>query len=546
MLRAISRFSVSILIAVVFCFPAGALADSGKRLVTINGSEYTNDDFKNWWRHWNDKNDQGFPTSPDDFIDFQLMVQQGSEMGYDNQPSYLRKVAVFLQVRAMMALKYEEIDSKAAVTDADLIKYFNDNYSPVWFIQILAFDSEAKARQAYEVMVPFQEQLAGQLVFADLSGGSTEDKAATYDEVKVSAADFHKNKIGSWLPVVRKLKAGEVCEPFLNKENNKYILLRMVEIKPADDGVFELNRRKMTEVLNKEKRNQLSNDFIESLKKKYMVQINQDLLDTIKFDVDYPQEFLEKIVVSMDGFQATVYDIIYNVIKEKKIRKDIPEEQLRSMVLNTIISQTLINKESLARGYEKRPPLLWTYEFYKQNRLRAEVEAGLMTGIVLSDQELKDYYDLNIADFTVQEKVTFSLLIGDEDILKKIWVGTLSGGDFSELAQKYSLNADIQTKEVVFLSPELAAELKKLDKGSVSLPFVLDGNYGLVKLMERSPGQVASLEQVKGRVGEQLKKKKFEAIKLDYVNKLKSRSEIDIDKGVWNGLEREFANAKKN
>jgi len=41
-------------------------------------------------------------------------------------------------------------------------------------------------------------------------------------------------------------------------------------------------------------------------------------------------------------------------------------------------------------------------------------------------------------------------------------------------------------------------------------------------------------------------KEKFEAIKLDYINKLKSRSEIDIDKGVWHGLEREFADAKKN
>jgi hypothetical protein len=525
-------------------FPVLSFANSGKRLLTINGIEYTNDDFKNWWRHWNDKNSLKFPPTPDDFIDFQLMVQQGIEMGYDAQPNYLHKLDVFLQVRAMMALKYDEIDSKAAVSEAELKKYFNENYSPVWFLQILAFDSEAKAQKAYEVMLPFAGQPAGQLVFADLLGGSVEEKADTYDEAKVSVDDFHKNKRDAWLAVVRKLKAGEISKPFLNDDNNKYILVRVINIQPAEEGAFEERRRKMTEYLNKEKRNQLTFKFIENLKKKYNVQINQELLNTIKFDVEYPQEFLDQVVVNIGDFNASVFSIIYNVNKEKKIRKDLSYEQLKDIVLNSIISQTLINKESLSRGYEKHPPLLWTYEFYKQNRLKAEVEAGLMGGLSITEQEIKNFYDLKIADFTIQEKVSFSLLRGDEDVLKKIWVGTLSGGDFTELALKYSLDANIQNQEVVSLSPEIVAELKKLDKGNVSLPFVLGEKYGLLKLFERLPGQTIPLEQVKGQVSEQLKKTKFEVIKVDYLNKLKSRSKIDINQGVWNGLEREFGNGK--
>jgi parvulin-like peptidyl-prolyl isomerase len=546
MYRAISRIVVSILVALAVSFPAGCFAGSGKRLMTINGLEYTNDDFKHWWMHWNDKNALKFPATPEDFIAFQIMVQQGIEMGYDTQPNYLHKLDVFLQVRTMMALKYEEVDSKAVVTEADLKKYFDENYSTVWVLQALAFDSESKAQKAYEVMLPLKGQASGQLIFADLLGGSAEEKADTYDEVKPSVADFHKNKKDAWLSIVRKLEPGEVSKPFLNADSNKYVLLRLVKIQSAEAGVFEEKRQKMTEILNKEKRNQLTSILIENLKKKYKVEVDRELLNSIKLDVEYPNEFLERKLIKMSDFNVTVKIFIYNTIKEKTLRKGVSDELLKELVLNSIISQTLINKESLARGYEKRPPMLWTYEFYKQSRLKAEVEAGLLHDIVVTDQDIKNYYDLNIAAFTVQGKVTFSLLKADEDVLKKIWIGTLSGGDFTELAKRYSLDANIQSQDLVSLSPEILAELKKLDKGSVSLPFVFDGNFGMLKLYERLPGQVSSLEQVKGQISEQLKKEKFEVIKAEYLNKLKSRSKIDINEGVWNDLERELGNGKKD
>lgn len=546
MRRAISKVILSILVAASFCVPAVVLASSGKRLVTINEVEYTNEDFKNWWRHWNTKNEMKFPASPDDFINFQLMVQQGLEMGYDTQPGFLRKLDVFLQVRALMSLKYEEVDSKAAVTDEDLKKYFDENYGTVWVLQILAFDSEDKAQKAYDLMLPLQWQTPGRLVFADMAGGDSEDKADTYDEVSLTVFDFHKNKKDTWLEIVRKLGAGEVAKPFLNKDDIKYILMRLVEIKPAAEGVFEEKRKAMHDVINKEKRNQLTLKLIENLKGKYNVRLDEELLNSIEVGIEYPQEFLGKVVVSMTDFKATVYDVIYNVLKEKRLRKDVSDQYLKESVANTIISQTLINKESLARGYEKRPPLLWTYEFYKQNRLRLEVEAGLMNSIAFTDQELQDYYNLNIADFSIAEKVTFFLLKGGEDVLKKIWLGTLSGENLTELAEKYSVDVNMQSQDVVSLAPEIVKELKQLDKGQVGMPFVLDGSYALLKLHDRLPGQVSTFEQVKVQVNEQLKKKKFEVAKSEYLNKLKSRSKIDLNEGVWNDLERELGNGKKD
>ena len=542
----ISKIVSTMVMAVMLFSPADGFAKNGKRLVTINAVEYTSDDFVNWWQHWNDKNSTAvFPTSPDDFIDFQLLVQQGQEMGYDSKPGYLRKLDVFLQVRAMMALKYEEVDSKINITDEDLRKYFSENYADVWNLQILAFDSEEKARKAYEYMLPHKGQASGRLVFSDLYGGAADEKADTYDEVNVSAADFHKNKRKSWLEIVRKLANGEVGQPFFSEDKKKYVLIRLIEKSPAAAEVFEEKKQRMLEALYKEQKNRLTAELIEKLKKKYNLKIDAELLGEVKLGVDYPKDFLDRKLVEMTGFEATVGDFIYNAVKEKSLRKGIADEVVMGMVLDTIISQTLINKESLARGYEKRPPLLATYEFYKQNRLKAEVETELLGGIALTEQDLLNYYSANIASFSVPDEFVFLILEGTEDVLKKVWVGTLQGGDVDDLAQKYSVKAVRQNQKSDSLAPALVAELKKLDKGEVSSPFVLGATYALAKLIEHVPGQVRPFTQVKGDIHEQLKKAKFETVKAEYIAKLKSRSRIDVNDRVWSGLVREYGKKKE-
>lgn len=547
MYRTIVKYLLILSVVLSFSAPAVCLGVGGKRLVTINDVEYTTGDFTNWWKHWNDKNTLKFPKSLDEYIEFQLMVQQGLAMGYDTKSTYLHKLNVFLQVRAMMALKYEEIDSKANVTEDEIKKYYDENFSLVRELQILAFASKEKAQSAYDAMLPYKGNVAGRLVFADLYGGDAKEKADTYDEVKVSIEDFHKNKKSDWIPIVEKLEVGDVSEPFSSIEGNKYFLIRLVSKLSAPEGDFQEKKQRISEFLYKQMRNQLTAALLEKLKTKYNVKIDKSLYDEIKLDAEYPREYLERKIITMDGFEATVADFIYSSIREKNIRKSLSDEEIKGLVLDSIISQTLINKESLARGYENRPPLRDTYEFYMQTRLRAEVEAGIFASIVVSDEDLQKYYELHVSDYSIPDKYSYFLLEGDEDLLKKVWIGTLQGGDFVDLANKYSLDAQIQTNGVDSLAPLLVTELKKLDKGDVGLPFVIaNGKYGLLKLLNQVPGEVQPFNKVKQSVLERIKKDKFEILKAEYIAKLKSRSLININEGVWHRLSRELDNDKKD
>lgn len=540
------RIFLSLVLVVGVAFPAEALAKSARRLLTINDIAYTDEDFKNWWKHWNDKGALKFPDTTEPYVDFLLMVQQGQEMGLDTQPGYLHKLRVFLLVRAMSAMKYEEVDSKAAISEAEVKKYFAENYGTVSTLQALTFSSEEKALLAYERMLPYQGQVAGRLVFADLYAGEADEKADSYDEVSVTNADFQKNKVANWLPIVKKLKPAWVAKPFLHEANQKYILLRLVEINPSAEGLYAEKEKHIRDKLNKEKRNRLSVVLTEKLKKKYKVQVDKELLASIKLDVDYPPEFLERKVITMDGFAVAVTDLIYNAHKEKQLRTGIPDEEILALVADNFIGTAVIDKEALARGYEKKPPLLGTYEFYKQNRLRVEVEAGLQASVDISDQAVHEYYVANITSFSVPAKATFSLLKGSEEDLQKVWIGTLQGGELNELVAKYSLDVLTKTEQLDSLSPLLAEELKKLEKDAISAPFELDGGYVMLKVLEHLPGQVHPLDQVKGQIVDQLKKEKLATAKVEYINKLKSLSKIDINAGVWKDLTRELANAKKD
>jgi len=544
MYRVIFTFIITLIVAIIPGNCSVSYAKDVSGLVTINGIVYTDEDYKNWWKHWNENSEVKVPSSPDDYIAFKLMVQQGLEMGYDKLPSYLHKLDVFLQVRAMLALKYEEADSKVVVSETDLKKYFDEYYGTIWTLQILTFDTEAKAQKVYESMLPYKGQASGRLIFADFSGGDSEDKAEKLDEVTISGEDFYKNKRAKWLPVVRSLAVNDVSKPFFVEDSKKYVLFRIVECQPAAEMVFEEKRKIMAEVLFKDKRNKLTIDLINFLKKKYNVQINQDLINSVRLDVDYPNDFLDSNIVVIGDYHATVNDLIYNVKKEKSVRTSLADEVLKDIVLNSLVSQTLINKESLARGYEKKPPLLWTYNFYKENRLKAEVENGLKSGMVLTDQDIQNYYAQKIATFTVPEKVTFMLLRGNENLLKKVWIGVVQGGEFTDLAEKYSMDAIIQNLDLVDLDPVVVGEIRKIDKGGVSVPFGFEKSFAMIKLVDRIPAQIHPLAQVKDKVVEQIQKERFAIAKAEYVDKLKSKSQVDINLKVWNDILRELSNGK--
>ncbi|MDR9501697.1 MAG: hypothetical protein RI601_07860, partial [Desulfurivibrionaceae bacterium] len=60
-------------------------------LLTIAGEQFAAQDYRDWWQNWQEEN-MSLPASPDSFIDWHLLAQEGLRMQLDTEPGFQRKV----------------------------------------------------------------------------------------------------------------------------------------------------------------------------------------------------------------------------------------------------------------------------------------------------------------------------------------------------------------------------------------------------------------------------------------------------------------------
>ena len=510
-------------------------------LVVINAQDYSRADFDHWWKEWQEP-EMSFPERPDGFIDFHLLAQQAREMEYFTQAGYLRKLNVFLKVRAMAFLKNEEVDSRINITDKDVLRYFRQYYSPVWSMQILTYDDEAKAREAWERLKPFDGQPAGRLVFGDLGGVTPADNGpSAYEEPKADPSSVDRSVFKDWLQVIRELPVNSITDPIPLDDGKRFAIIRMKEIsEPGEDAV----KSKATSIFRKLRKgleSSLTGELVKKLKKKYKVRVDEELLAEITLDVDYQNDFLEKVVISMEGLDVKVKDVIYNVKKDMRYRQGVELSDIKKFMVNSIISQTVITKEALDRHYEDDPPFKWTYEFYQQNRLRIALESDIRSKIEISDQEIETYYKKEKTKFGRAEMATLDMIVADKELIEKMWSGILLGSRFAEQAKKYSKEtvrqADVAVKD---LSPQVRKAIERHEDGEISAPFEFNDQTALVKLWVRTPGSSPPLDKVRAKIVDELKALKFKGVKEDYLKELRRRSTIKVAEKTWKKLKKEF------
>ena len=122
--RILSTLILFAVLSLLSAAPAKAWLFGDSALVTIDGTEYTAEDFKRWWGFWKEA-EMSFPETPDPYIDWLLLAREGQRMELDSDPGFERATKVFLMSRTLLKLKYEEIDSQIDVTDAEVRKRYD-------------------------------------------------------------------------------------------------------------------------------------------------------------------------------------------------------------------------------------------------------------------------------------------------------------------------------------------------------------------------------------------------------------------------------------
>lgn len=546
MYRVVSRLLTSFLCLVALSVVVAPTA-MGRTLVTIDGYEYSDQDYRDWWTYWQEPGMKPYD-SPQEFIDFNLLADQGWQMEYQLDPGYQRKIGIYLKVRSLGALKYEEVDAKIKISEQDIRDYFEKKYSPIWSIQVLSYDEEAKATAVAEKLRVFNGQSAGHLIFADLAGVKAEDGGPlSYEEVQIKPLTMEKMAGGDqWLEAVSAIKKGFVGGPLFLEGVNRYAVIRMKDITFPDEDSFQRLHRAITRTLAKEQEQELTASLMKKIMEKYHVRIHEDIIADLSLKEDYPEDVMKRVAVEMDGSALTVAYLLSNAKRQEAMRVGLTDQELMRIIVNSFVSNGVMDAEALDRHYEEQEPLKSSYEFYKKNSLIQYLNAGIRQRVKVEEAEIKDYYDANLARFTEPGKISYVLIEEQVSLLEEISAALVQGADFFDLLNERSFDSTIKTAEIGNIEPEVAEQLVKLKKGAVSPPFSFRGSFALVRLIDHVEPEVVPYAKVRPSVKKDLLEAKYLAAKAAYLERARLMAEVEVNQRVWNKLKKEYGNDKDN
>jgi len=529
-------------------------------LVSIDGNSYSVDDFKNWWKIWKDEGET-LPETPDPYIDWLLLGREAKSTALDETPGFKRQTRIFLQSRTLLMLKYEEVDSKIDVTEADIKTRYEDEFLPRWLIQRLEFADEKHA------MTAWQELSAGKLTLEELfrEGESWKEKISEVlspEERDKLAADYSgpldiienwvrpKQIDPGWATIFQKYAVGEVVDP---KEHNKgRILYVLKEQKGGDAEDLARFSENIEKVLWKEQEDILTQALLDKLRIKYQVTIDEDRLAALDINAadntftDAPVITTNMENVSEKQFMAVIRRLLISRPTAAHEASD-PElaSTLKKETANNIIYQSVTNWESLDRHYEEKEPFKWEYEFNFNHRLVQTLERQLFAPQAnVSEEEIKQYYEKNMSRYTQPTIVKLYIVDETQIPIDLVWADVAVGKDF-EKAVKEHYDQPIQPQEAPanHLDPEVREVVAKLIDGETSQIFTAQGIRVLVHLVKRTPEAPLPLERVKQSIRNKLWEEKLNQIRSTYLDKIKSRSEIDVRQRNWEKIQKELGGA---
>ncbi len=509
-------------------------------LVKINGKVYTKEDYLKWWNYWKEPG-MKIPETPDSFIDWILLSDEAKRLALDEDPSYKHRLKVFLEVRSLLLLKNEEVDSKIDLSRSRLWQEYTTNYVPRLRIKALLTKDEKEAQRWKREIKNVKDF---EKIFKKLQKvGKARDFG--WERPITIPKDLRKQVLSA--------SQGAILGPLFHK--GTYFVLYVKEKFGPDEEDFKGLEREIAYKIHKREETLYTEQLIKKLKNKYKVVVNWKIIDQINLDV-LPKEIADKEVLNIDGRSLKAKDFFDKLKKEVDLRfhnKKISSEQLNKLkhfIINTYIAQTLTSLEAIDRHYENTPLLRDLYLFYKRQLLVNELERKIIwPQIKVTEQEALKFYEEHKKDFTKPEMVEIAVIkTQDPKLIREVYKRIKGGEDFFDVGKEVQFHGTHPERYALKqLVPEMRKVIKKLKPGQIS-PIIKfkKGNdvwYCIVYLIKYYPEEAHPFKMVKNNIIKMLKQQKFQTLKEKYIKQLRAHSKIEVNGRVWRELRKQLEEA---
>jgi peptidyl-prolyl cis-trans isomerase C len=203
----------------------------------------------------------------------------------------------------------------------------------------------------------------------------------------------------------------------------------------------------------------------------------------------------------------------------------------RNRVLDELISRELVYQDAIAQGLNKDKEVQAQIETLRTNIILGAALDKAMSETPVSDEQLKQMYDQQVANYNVKEYKARHILLKNKSDADKVITELDMGGDFAELAKKHSTGPSAkQGGDLGWFAPqqmvsEFSQQVVKMEKGSYTKqPVQTKFGWHVIKLEDTRSAEPPSFESVKPRLKQVAEQQHLGS----YIKGLRDKAEIDV------------------
>jgi peptidyl-prolyl cis-trans isomerase C len=215
-------------------------------------------------------------------------------------------------------------------------------------------------------------------------------------------------------------------------------------------------------------------------------------------------------------------------------------DRRRQFVDNFILNQ-LLAEQGHDKGYDRDPEIVRQIDDLRQRLVVQRVMRDYQEAPVLTDEEIKTYYDQNQRLFSGAQIHAAHILVKDESLAKQLRAQLDTEPDkFEELAKANSVDTATAARggDLGFFGQgRMVAEFERaafsLEKpGDLSPVVQTPFGYHIIKLLERKEGPSKPFDEVKDRIKVAMVNQRRQELVNKRFDKVKTDAKIDVHEDV--------------
>jgi len=221
------------------------------------------------------------------------------------------------------------------------------------------------------------------------------------------------------------------------------------------------------------------------------------------------EQFRQRVLDQLIDMEITLQEV-------KKLGIKVTDKEIDAKIKEIMKQYNIKDQKALEEALKQQNTTMEQFKEELKNRMGIEKLGEKVTkDVKITDKEVKEYYDTHTSEFATKDQVHVAhILVKEEADANKVIEELNSGGEFTDLARKYSIDpgskdngGDLSWRDkdtLTSAAPEFWEACWKLEPGQVGGPVKTTAGFHVVKLFNKKPAAQQTFDQVKAQIKETL------------------------------------------